>query len=73
MFICKNCKRVDRFELMFSPNYRGERNFKQYYNANNEIEIVVDGFKFVPDLQFMNRHAVCRYCRQIYMWDYENK
>ena len=38
----------------------------------NEIEITVDGYVFVPDLQFMNEHAVCRYCGQIYMWDYDN-
>ena len=37
----------------------------------SDIEITVDGYKFIPDLQFMNDHAVCRYCGQIYMWDYE--
>ena len=56
---------------MFSPDYRGDRNFKQEYNKNGDIEITVDGYKFIPDLQFMNDHAVCRYCGQIYMWDYE--
>lgn len=71
MFICKNCKSVDKFELMFSPDYRGEKVFLQEYNQNGEIEITVDGYKFVPDLQFMNEHAVCKYCGQIYMWDYE--
>ena len=40
-------------------------------NDKNEIEISVDGYVFVPDLQFMNEHAVCRYCGQIYIWDYE--
>ena len=71
MFICKNCKSVDKFELMFSPDYRGEKVFLQEYNQNGEIEITVDGYKFVPDLQFMNEHAVCKYCGQIYMRDYE--
>ena len=56
---------------MFSPDYRGEKVFLQEYNQNGEIEITVDGYKFVPDLQFMNEHAVCKYCGQIYMWDYE--
>ena len=71
MFICKNCKSVDKFELMFSPDYRGEKKFLQEYNKNGDIEITVDGYCFVPDLQFMNEHAVCKYCGQIYMWDYE--
>ena len=56
---------------MFSPEYKGERRFLQKYNKNNDIEITVDGYTFIPDLQFMNEHAVCRYCGQIYMWDYE--
>ena len=73
MFICKNCKSTDKFELMFSPDYQGEKTFLQEYNQNGEIEITVDGYKFVPDLQFMNDHAVCKYCGQIYMWDYEGK
>ena len=71
MFIFKNCKSIYKFELMFSPDYRGERRFMQKYNKNNDIEITVDGYTFIPDLQFMNEHAVCRYCGQIYMWDYE--
>ncbi len=70
MFICKNCKSIDKFELMFSPDYNGTRHFSQTYNSKDELEISVDGYVFVPDLQFMNEHAVCRYCGQIYMWDY---
>jgi len=71
MFICKNCKNVDKFELMFSPEYRGDKDLHKEYNENGCIEITVDGYKFIPDLQFMNDHAVCKYCGQIYMWDYE--
>lgn len=71
MFICKNCKSVDKFELMFSPDYEGEKKFEQHYNKNGELEMNVDGYTFVPDLMFMNEHAVCRYCGQIYVWDYE--
>jgi hypothetical protein len=56
---------------MLSPDYTGDKNFAQRYNDKNEIEISVDGYVFVPDLQFMNEHAVCRYCGQIYIWDYE--
>ena len=55
---------------MFSPEYTGNRKFSQRYNDKGEIEISVDGYTFVPDLQFMNEHAVCKYCGQIYMWDY---
>ena len=71
MFICKNCKSRDKFELMFAPDYKGARHFEQRYNDKNEIEITVDGYTFVPDLRFMNEHAGCRYCGQIYMWDYD--
>ena len=72
MFICKNCKSVDKFELMFSPEYKGNKSFKLNYNENNDIEITVDGYTFVPDLTFMNQFSVCKYCGQIYMWDYED-
>jgi len=71
MFKCKNCGSVDKFELMFSPDYQGKKNYKQSYNDKNELEITVDGYKFIPDLTFMNQHAVCRYCGQIVIWDYE--
>ena len=73
MFICKNCKSIDKFELMFSADYRGDKVFLQEYNEDGDIVITVDGYKFIPDLQFMNDHAVCKYCGQIYMWDYEGK
>ena len=73
MFICKACKSSDKFELMFSPYYKGARHFEQRYNDRNEIEITVDGYTFIPDLQFMNEHAVCKYCGQIYIWDYDYK
>ena len=73
MFICKCCKSKDKFELMFSPDYQGDKHFEQCYNDKNEIEITVDGYTFVPDLQFMNEHAVCKDCGQIYMWDYDYK
>lgn len=73
MFICKNCKSIDKFELMFSPSYQGNRKFEKKYLANGDIEITVDGYTFIPDLVFMNSHAVCRYCGQIYIWDYDRK
>ncbi len=71
MFVCKNCKSQDKFELMFAPDYKGAKNFKWEYNDKKDIVITVDGYTFIPDLNFMNQHAVCRYCGQIYMWDYE--
>ena len=70
MFVCKNCKSIDNFELMFSPDYKGSKKFERIYNSKNEIEITGDGYTFIPDLNFMNEHAVCKYCGQIYMWDY---
>ena len=71
MFICKNCKSVDKFELMFSPDYQGAGHFEQKYDKDGKIVITVDGYTFKPDLTFMNEHAVCKYCGLIYTWDYE--
>lgn len=71
MFKCKKCKSTDKFELMFSPDYRGSCVLEQKYRKNGDIEITVDGYTFLPDLAFMNAHAVCRYCGSIYSWDYE--
>lgn len=70
MFRCKKCKSVDKFELMFSPEYEGARNFTQTKNTQKEIIITVDGYTFTPDLEFMNFHAVCRYCGEINIWEY---
>ena len=60
MFRCKNCKNIDKFELMFAEDYQGNRNFQQKYNKRHQIEITIDGYSFVPDLEFMNEHAVCK-------------
>ncbi|MDD3149481.1 MAG: hypothetical protein PHV68_01485 [Candidatus Gastranaerophilales bacterium] len=69
MFKCKNCKSVDKFELMLSPDYQGKGNFSQKINDRDEIIMNVDGYEFVPDLDFMNNHAVCRYCGSIGKWE----
>ena len=37
MFKCKSCKTVDRFELMFAPDYRGSRKFEMDYNEKGEM------------------------------------
>ena len=71
MFRCCNCKNKDKFELMFSDDYKGNRKFVQKYNGKNQIEITVDGYTFVPTLDFMNQYAVCKYCGQIYIWEKE--
>lgn len=71
MYKCGNCQNVDKFELMFSEDYLGNREFKQKYNNHRQIEITIDGYTFVPTLDFMNEHAVCKYCGQIYTWQYE--
>ena len=71
MFKCKNCKSIDKYELIFDPNYEGSRKFSQKIDKTNELVFTVDGYTFKPDLSFMNSFAVCRYCGTIYSWDYE--
>ncbi len=71
MFRCKNCNSVDKFELMFDENYQGNRNFSQKYNIRHQIEITIDGKTFIPNVDFMNKYAVCKYCGQIYTWECE--
>ncbi len=71
MFKCKKCNSKDKFELMFNPSYQGAKEFEVSYTKNNDILINVDGYSFIPDLIFMNNHAVCRYCGNIHCWDYE--
>ena len=71
MFKCKNCNNIDKFELMFSQDYQGNRVYSQNYNSKHQIEISVDGYTFVPTLDFMNEHAVCKFCGQIFSWEYE--
>ena len=70
MFKCTKCKRVDRFELMFSPDYQGKCDMQKKLNEKGNIVITVDGYTFIPDLNFMNGHAVCGYCGSINCWDY---
>ncbi len=70
MFKCKNCKRKDRFELMFSPDYQGKCVMEKRYNDKGHIVITVDGYTFTPDVNFMNAHAVCNYCGSINCWEY---
>ena len=70
MFKCKKCNSIDKFELMFSPSYNGSKEFEVTYTKSNDIKINVDGYTFIPDLAFMNNHAVCSYCGNINCWDY---
>ena len=70
MFKCKKCNSVDKFELMFSPEYKGTKDFEVSYTKNKDIQINVDGYLFIPDLRFMNSHAVCKHCGNINCWDY---
>lgn len=70
MFKCKKCNSIDKFELMFNPFYKGAKNFIIEYTKNGDIKINVDSYAFIPDLKFMNNHAVCRYCGNINCWDY---
>lgn len=70
MFRCKKCNSIDKFEVMFNPDYKGPKNYEVKCTKNNDIQISVDGYTFIPDLNFMNKHAVCRYCGNINCWDY---
>ena len=70
MFRCKRCNSKDKFELMFNPSYKGKKDFNILYTTNNDLMITVDGYTFIPDLAFMNSHAVCKYCGNINCWDY---
>ena len=56
---------------MFSKNYDKEKTYSMFYNEDNKIEITVGDYTFIPDLTFMNEHAVCKYCGQIYTWEKE--
>ena len=72
MFKCKECKMEDKFELMISPLYKGEKSICVEYTKNKDIKITVDSYTFIPDLSFMNEYAVCSYCGSINCWDYKN-
>ncbi|MFA6989465.1 MAG: hypothetical protein WC197_05290 [Candidatus Gastranaerophilaceae bacterium] len=68
MFRCTKCKNIDKFELMFSPDYKGKGVISKEINSKGEIIITVDGYTFIPDLMFMNGHAVCGFCGEINHW-----
>ena len=70
MFRCTSCKQVDNFSLMLSENYDGPGVFRQDVNEHGEIIINIDGFEFIPDLSFMNSHAVCKFCGAIHCFEY---
>lgn len=70
MFKCKNCGSTDSFGLMFNPNYKGKGEFTQKLNDQEEIVFNIDGYEFIPDLGFMNSHAVCKFCGEIKQWEY---
>lgn len=70
MFKCKNCQSIDNFSLMISSNYKGKGDYSHKNNEHGEIVINIDGYIFVPDLAFMNGHAVCKYCGEIKTWEY---
>ena len=70
MFKCLECGKIDLFSLLLSKDYSGPGIFEQSYNEHNEIIIDIDGYKFVPDLGFMNSHAVCKFCGCINNFEY---
>lgn len=70
MFRCTSCDQIDNFSLVLSANYAGPGVFTQNVNEHGEIIINIDGYEFIPDLPFMNTHAVCKYCGQINGFEY---
>ncbi len=70
MFRCKKCGSIDNFGLILSPDYQGAGNISESRNEDDEIIINVDNYEFIPDLGFMNHHAVCKYCGEIKIWEY---
>jgi len=70
MFLCTKCKNIDKFDLFPSENYKGEGNISYMFEKNGEIKISADDYTFIPDLDFMNEHAVCSYCGSTYSWEY---
>lgn len=73
MFVCRKCKKINTFDLMPSRKYDGEGVVIKKIDANGNLTITVDGYSFVPDLDFMNNYAVCGYCGGIYCWDYSKQ
>ena len=53
---------------MFNPEYKGEKNIQKSIDKNGNIHITTDNYTFIPDINFMNKHAVCSYCGSIYCW-----
>jgi hypothetical protein len=53
---------------MMKKNYHGEGKIEKTYDRKKRLKITVDGYTFIPDLDFMNNHAVCAYCGEIYGW-----
>lgn len=73
MFICTKCGKIDSFELMLNPNYNGSKEIEYLIDKKGNLKITADGHSFVPDLNFMNNHAVCSYCGSIYNWKYAKR
>jgi hypothetical protein len=55
---------------MLNADYAGPGVFSQKVNEHGEIVINIDGFEFIPDLAFMNSHAVCKFCGEISCFEY---
>lgn len=70
MFRCAKCGSVDDIGLMLNPNYPGKGDFSKTLNEHDELLFNIDGYEFIPDLGFMNSHAVCRFCGEIKCWEY---
>lgn len=70
MFLCRNCKSADNFDLFPSSEYKGNGNIEVISDKNGTLKISADNLVFTPDLFFMNEYAVCGYCGSIGLWEY---
>ena len=73
MFVCTKCGKNDCFEFMINPKYKGLKEISCSTDKKGNIVISTDGHSFIPDLTFMNNHAVCSFCGSVYCWDYSKR
>ncbi len=67
MFQCQACKSQE-FTLMMQPDKKADVSIA--INEHQDVEITVNGQRFVADLAFMNQFAACAECSATKQWDY---
>jgi hypothetical protein len=67
MFQCQACG-CQEFKLMMQPGTEADVSIA--INEHQDVEITVNGKRFVADLAFMNQFAACTGCSATKQWDY---